>query len=148
MSVLCSSHCIPLQELNRIKSKVQIKCSKEGRRIFASEACCSPNIKMTRNQWLKKVRVLFLCLASSMTNNIYIYIYIYNSKWTEHRVASWWFFLSVALCAKTGVLTMESGGSWCYRKPLAGPWWYQSALPTRCKSTNSKLPNTEITRGR
>ena len=31
-----------------------------------------------------------------------------------HREESSWFFLSAALCAKTWVLPMELGGSWCY----------------------------------
>ena len=31
------------------------------------------------------------------------------------------FFTSAELCAKTWVLPMELGGSWCYHGPLAGP---------------------------
>ena len=39
----------------------------------------------------------------------------------QYREASRWFFTSAALCAKTWVLPKELGGSWCHRRPLAGP---------------------------
>ena len=43
---------------------------------------------------------------------------------------------------------MVLGGSWCYRGPLAGPWWYQPGPPKPCKSTKARLPDAEITKGR
>ena len=52
------------------------------------------------------------------------------------------FFTSASLCAKTWVLPMELGGSWCYRS-----LWNQIDFPTPCKSSKLRLLDAEIIRG-
>ena len=65
-----------------------------------------------------------------------------------HREASrCFFFTSAALCAKTWVLPMELGGSWCYRGPLTGPWWYQPGPQPHVNPPNLGSQTLRLQRG-
>ena len=65
----------------------------------------------------------------------------------KHREASRWFFTSAALCAKTWVLPMELGGSWCYHGPLTGPWWYLQGPQPRVNPPNLGSQTLRLQRG-